>query len=76
MKKSRFLLRRTKAALLKFHRGEQGAEGIEKLLILAAVALPILAVIIFFGEDLKEWLAGIWQDVKGDSEDLSDAPSL
>jgi len=74
MRKTRHILRQTRAALLKFHRGEQGAEGIEKLLILAAVALPILAVIIFFGEDLKDWLAGIWEQVKGDSENLGDNP--
>ncbi len=60
----------------KIHRDEQGAEGLEKLLIIAAVVLPILAVLIFFGGDIKEWLEENWSEVKSESESLEIEPDL
>lgn len=50
---------------------EQGAEGLEKLLILAAVALPLLGLLIWFRNDIQEWIGGVAGDVReeGDSFD-------
>ncbi len=62
------LLRRTKSALLSVHRNEQGAEGIEKLLILAAIALPLLGLLLFFRDELWNWVEGIWENVRGAGE--------
>ncbi|MEM9294410.1 MAG: hypothetical protein AAGA57_01290 [Planctomycetota bacterium] len=49
--------------LSRLHRDERGAEGLEKLLILAAVALPLLGVLLYFGQDIKEYLSDSWTDV-------------
>ena len=58
----------------RIHEDEQGAEGLEKLLILAAIILPLLIVLYFFADELKEWVRGYWDDVRSDSEDLRGAP--
>jgi len=63
------MFRRAKTLALKLHRDERGAEGIEKLLILAAIALPLLGLLLFFRNDLWEWVEGIWDDVKGEGQD-------
>lgn len=54
-----------KQTVLDIHRDEQGAEGIEKILILAAVALPLLAVLLFFSGRIREWITDNWSDVTG-----------
>jgi len=53
-----------------FWKNEQGAVGLEKLLILALIVLPLLAVLIFFAEDIKEWMTGKWDDVKDEADTL------
>lgn len=40
----------------KLYRDERGAEGLEKILIIAAVALPLLGLLIFFRNTISEWL--------------------
>lgn len=50
------------------HRDEQGAEGIEKLLIVAAVVLPILLLLIVFRDRVSEWFEDIWGDVRDDAD--------
>jgi hypothetical protein len=40
------------------------AEGLEKILILAAVALPLLGLLIYFRNELSEWLQRIWGSEK------------
>jgi len=42
---------------------------LEKLLILAAIVLPLLGVLIWFRNDIKEWVSGLWQQQKGESQD-------
>ena len=44
----RAMMQRFRHAVRRLYRDEQGAEGLEKLLILALVVLPLLAVLIFF----------------------------
>ena len=51
---------------------ERGAEGLEKLLILAALILPLLAVLIFFGEAIRDWLTDKWENVQDDAEVLEE----
>jgi len=60
----------TKAILARIHRDEQGDQGLEKLLIIAALALPLLGILILYGDELKEWLADKWDDIRGRSDDL------
>lgn len=51
----------------KLHRNEDGAEGLEKLLIIAAVALPLLGILIFFREWITDWVSTEAETVQGNS---------
>ena len=66
-----------KEAIIELCSDDQGAEGLEKVLILAAVALPLLAVLLFFAGDIREWVASNWESVvgnAGDNNDVGDNP--
>ena len=52
-----------KSLLLRLHRDERGAEGLEKLLIIAALVLPLLGVLIIFRDRISEWVADVWSGV-------------
>ena len=60
-------LRTTYRKLKALHKDEQGADLIEYVLIIAAIALPVLLLIIFFADDLKEWMVEEYEEVKGNS---------
>ncbi len=47
------------------HNDEQGATMIEYALVFAAVALPLLAVLIFFWKDISKWAGELWENAKG-----------
>ena len=47
------------------HEDEQGANMVEYVLIIAAVALPLLGLVLYYGKDIKEWVARSWADVTG-----------
>ena len=66
----RAMMQRFRHTVRRLYRDEQGAEGLEKLLILALVVLPLLAVLIFFAGDIKEWMTGKWEDVKDEADTL------
>ena len=63
--------------LIKFakrlHRSEQGAEGLEKLLIVAAVVLPLLGVLIFFKGWITEWVTGEVNTVRDEAGGAMDS---
>ncbi len=52
------------------HNDEQGADMVEYVLIVAAVALPLLAVIIWFWKDIGAWAGRAWGEIK-DTNTLS-----
>lgn len=54
--------------LKRLHRDERGAEGLEKLLIIAAVVLPLLGLLIIFRNEIKTWVVDIWKQAKGDAD--------
>jgi Flp pilus assembly pilin Flp len=54
--------------LKKLHRDERGAEGLEKLLIVAAIVLPLLGLLIWFRDELKDWVKGLWDTAKNKAE--------
>ena len=54
----------------RFHSDRRGAEGLEKLLILAAVVLPLLGLLIWFAKDIMEWVRGLYEDVKSGAPDV------
>ena len=46
------------------HRDEQGAEMLEYVLVFAAIALPLLAVVIWFWKDIAKWAGELWSSAK------------
>jgi len=58
------LLRELKA----FHRDERGMEGLEKLLIVAAITLPLLGLLIIFRNELWNWVQGLWSTTLADGQ--------
>jgi hypothetical protein len=54
----------------RLHASEQGAEGLEKLLIIAAIVLPLLGLLIFFRGEILGWVTGEWDRVRDDAADF------
>jgi len=61
-------MRRVVRALKAFHRDERGMEGLEKLLIIAAITLPLLGLLIYFRNELWTWVRGLWQTTLSDGQ--------
>ncbi|MEO0475783.1 MAG: hypothetical protein AAF085_07420 [Planctomycetota bacterium] len=66
------MLANMKEAILELWNDDQGAEGLEKVLIIAAIALPLLAVLLFFSGEIREWVSDNWDSVQGTSGDEND----
>ncbi len=49
------MLTKFKQGLVALHRDERGAMSVEKILILAVIALPILIVLFFFRKTIVSW---------------------
>lgn len=56
-----------RSTLSHIHDDEQGAEGVEKVLIIAAIVLPLLAVMLFFKDKIVDWLKSQWESISGNS---------
>lgn len=63
------MFKRFTKQLKKFWADEQGAEGMEKLLIVGVIILPLLGILIWFKDDITEWVQGIWGEVQEDNGD-------
>ncbi len=61
-------LTRMRQAAARLHNDERGAEGLEKLLIIAAIVIPLLGLLIVFRNYITEWVKGDWQDMKNKSD--------
>jgi len=59
--------------LKRAHRDEQGAEGLEKILIIAAIVLPLLGVLIFFRDEIQNWLSEESSEIQ-DERNAGDGP--
>ena len=62
------MIRHVVRNLVKLHRDERGAEGLEKLLIVAAIVLPLLGLLIIFRDEIKKWVGEIWGQARGKAE--------
>ena len=62
------------AAVQRFHRDEQGDEGVNKILIIAMIVVPLVIVLILFGKDIVTFFKEAWDKLTGKSK--SDSPDL
>ena len=62
------MVRRVWESLKRLERDETGAQGLELLLIVAAIVLPLLGLLIIFRNEIREWVVGIWEKARGESE--------
>ena len=67
-------LSKIRRQMARLYRDEQGAEGLEKLLIIGAIVLPLLGLLIVFRGDLTDWVKEIWTDSQDDADNYD--PSL
>lgn len=58
------------STIKRLHEDDRGAEGLEKLLIIAAVVLPLLGLLIWFSKDIMEWATDRWNAIKGEAPDV------
>jgi Flp pilus assembly pilin Flp len=58
--------------LKQLERDETGAQGLEILLIVAAVVLPLLGLLIIFRNEIRDWVVGIWEKARGEAESNED----
>jgi Flp pilus assembly pilin Flp len=50
------------------NRDDRGATMVEYMLLIAVIALPLLALLIWFGDDLWNLFLERWEDAKDESE--------
>ena len=62
------MVRRVWESLKRLEGDETGAQGLELLLIVAAIVLPLLGLLIIFRNEIREWVVGIWEKARGESE--------
>lgn len=58
-------MRRIGKMLRALHSDEQGADMVEYVLIIAAIALPLLAVVIWFWQDIRDWVGTVYSSIRG-----------
>lgn len=68
------MLKSIRATAARLHRDEGGSEGLEKLLIIAAVSLPLLGLLIFFRKEINTWVNDVWGRVKGEGQQQEVTP--
>jgi len=61
------MLKSIKKTLSALHSDEQGADMVEYILVVAAVGLPLLAVIIWFWQDIGKAVDEWWGEIRGSS---------
>jgi len=56
----------------RLHNDDRGAEGLEKLLIIGAIVIPLLGILIYFKDEIAEWLGSLWEEVRDDNDNSYD----
>ena len=62
------MLTRFKTMLAKLRHSQGGAEGIEKLLIIGAIVLPLLLVLLVYRNKISEFVTGKYENVMQDAD--------
>jgi len=50
--------------LKRLERDETGSQGLEMLLIIAAIVLPLLGLLIIFRNEIRDWVVEIWKKIR------------
>jgi Flp pilus assembly pilin Flp len=58
------MMSKLKTMMGRMHRDEKGADLVEYVLIIAAVALPVLGIVIWFKDEIGEWIGESYDQVK------------
>ncbi|MEM7624876.1 MAG: hypothetical protein AAF333_04530 [Planctomycetota bacterium] len=66
--KNSSLMSKTRSTLARLYADERGAEGLEKLLIIAAIVLPLLGLLIIFRDEMGSWVRENWETAKEDAD--------
>jgi Flp pilus assembly pilin Flp len=71
------MLKRVKETLGRFVRDDGGSVGLEKLLIIAAVVLPLLGLLIWYRDDIGRWVGDKWEQYRtpGQADPTNPTPS-
>jgi hypothetical protein len=72
IKTMKMLATRARDTFLRLHRCERGSEGLEKLLIIGAIVLPLLGLLLVFRDKITELLTDNWEQVADDTNTFSD----
>jgi len=54
--------------LAALHRDEQGDEGVNKILIIALIAIPLVIILLVFGKKIAEWFSEAWNNLSGNKD--------
>lgn len=59
---------RVRKAIRQFHSDERGDEGVNKILIIAMVAIPLIVILIIFGGEIIDFFKGEWTELQDDEQ--------
>jgi len=54
--------------LERLERDETGSQGLEILLIIAAIMLPLLGLLIIFRNEVRDWVMDIWGKIRREAD--------
>ena len=55
----------------RLHSDQRGAEGLEKLLIIAVVVLPLLGLLIYFAKDIIKRAGDLYEEIWSSAPDVN-----
>ena len=58
------MMNKLKTMMGRMHRDEKGADLVEYVLIIAAVALPVLGIVIWFKDEIGTWISEAFEEVR------------
>ena len=61
-------MRSIRKIVKRFNADQRGAEGLEILLIVAAIVLPLLGLLIFFRQEIGRWASDMWTSIRGQAD--------
>lgn len=62
------VLIRIKDGAMEIWHDDSGAQMVEKILIVAAVSIPLLGMLLFFSDEIKQWGAERWDQIRGKAD--------